>query len=392
MIFNSLGSNYNFGFALKALFAPSWVSDVRKLQDFLKAKYQGKAVLLYKGREALALALQVLSLPKDSLVLVNGYTCFAVYQAIIEAGCRPGYLDIAQGDLNFSAASLKVKLESHPETKVVITQNTLGYPCDMEAITEICRQKNVVLIEDLAHSAGAIHKNGQEAGSFGDFVVLSFSQDKIIDAVSGGALIIRNKKYENMSFKVVPVGLKQRIVDRWYPILTFKIRKTYAFGLGKIIHKILKASKLLSQPMGSLEKLVFHSLPGWYCRLAYECFEDLSENIIRRRKIAQIYLEKINHKVLFINQSSNATNLRFPILIENRSKLIEDLKNHSIHISDIWYDAPIAPAKYMTQTNYAHECPESEKLSRLMLNLPTHNGVSPQQAENLAEKINLWLQ
>src|SRR3989344_5756264 len=106
MVFNSLGSNYNFSFALKALFASNNPKHQEELKSYLEAKYQGRAVLLYKAREAILLALRILNLPKGSKVAVNGYTCYAVYKGIVDAGLTPVYLDIAKGDLNFSAEGL----------------------------------------------------------------------------------------------------------------------------------------------------------------------------------------------------------------------------------------------------------------------------------------------
>lgn len=180
-IFNSLGSNYDFKFVLKALFSRR-EGDLKK---FLESKYQGKVTLTYKGRDALELALA--DLPKESLVGINGFTCFAVYEAIKKAGHQALYLDIEKGELNFSADTLKRAVN----VKAVIIQNTLGYPCDIEKIAQICQENKIILIEDLAHSVGTRYKNGVEAGMIGDYVALSFSQDKMIDAVSGGALIER---------------------------------------------------------------------------------------------------------------------------------------------------------------------------------------------------------
>ena len=164
-----------------------------------------------------------------------------MYQPIVEAGLKAEYLDVADGKLNFSADELKKKLDAGANIKAVIIQNTLGYVCDIENIAAICRQNNIILIEDLAHSAGAMYLNGQEAGTVGDFVILSFSQDKIIDAVSGGALVVRNKKYQNLQLpKIAQPAKKQQVKDRFYPNFTFKIRMDYLIGLGKFTHKIYK--------------------------------------------------------------------------------------------------------------------------------------------------------
>ncbi len=147
-IFNSLGSNYNLQFVFKSLFSDSSGQN-QKLKNFLQEKYNGKAVLTYKGREALALALKILNLPKESQVSINGFTCYAVFKAIETAGYTPICLDLddKNSDLNFSPETLKKKLNENKDIKVVVMQNTLGYPCDIEEIEKICKEKNIIGIE-----------------------------------------------------------------------------------------------------------------------------------------------------------------------------------------------------------------------------------------------------
>src|SRR3989344_5335718 len=190
-VFNSLGSNYNLRFALKAL-APRIGHHHLKLNEFLENKYGGETILFHKGREALELALKIIQkidgLPPRSGVAINGFTCFALYRAVINAGCTPYFLDAEEGRLDFSPETLKTTLAENENIKAVIVQNTLGYPSKIEEIAKICEERRVLLIEDLAHSVGSVYLSGREAGAFGDFVVLSFSQDKIIDSVSRGAL------------------------------------------------------------------------------------------------------------------------------------------------------------------------------------------------------------
>ena len=377
-IFNSLGSNYNFGFVLKSLFALGSDREVLKLKKTLKEKYEGDVVLFYKGREAITFALESLNLPRNSSVAFTGFTCYAVYKAIEKAGFNPIPIDITES-LNFSADELNKTVKDF-DVKVLIIQNTLGYPCNIDGILKICKKKNIILIEDLAHCAGAKYRNGKEAGSMGDFVALSFSQDKVIDAVSGGALIIRNKKYlsfKNFQFKEPANQMK----DRLYPLFTYKIRFLYNLGFGKILHFILKKLNLLSKPMQ--EGLYnFYSLPNWYCNLAMLEFNNLPKQLNHRRKIAEIYAKNLNKKILnpnIIEKISISSNLRFPIFVENRKKLIQFLKESNIFISDIWYD-DVAP-----------ECPNAVEISRIILNLPTHINTTQRDALKISERINEWL-
>ena len=380
-IFNSFGSNYNLEYVLKSLFSNA-IGQNQKLKNFLEEKYQGKVILTYKGREALTFALKILNLPKESCVAINGFTCYAVHKAVEEAGITPICLDLGEKntDLNFAPETLEKILKENENIKVVVVQNTLGYPTDSEKIVKICREKNIILIEDLAHCVLAKYKNGEEAGSVGDFVALSFSQDKVIDAVSGGALVIRNKKYlrsENFQFKEPP----NQMIDRMYPLFTYKIRFLYNLGIGKILHFILKKLNLLSKPMQ--EGLYnFYSLPNWYCNLVVFEFNNLPKQLNHRRETAEIYAKNLNKKILnqnIVGKISISSNLRFPIFVENRKKLIQFLKESNIFISDIWYD-DVAP-----------ECPNAVEISHIILNLPTHINATEKDALKISERINEWL-
>lgn len=380
-IFNSLGSNYNLSFVLKALFSSNNKIHRSAIEQSLSDKFKGEVILTYKGREAIEIALKMLGLPKDSFVAINGFTCFAVYEAVTRAGLQVEYIDIEKGDLNFSPKQLKEMLKKNPKIKVVIIQNTLGYPAQVEEISKICKENKIILTEDLAHSTG---------GEYGDFIALSFSQDKLIDAVSGGALIIKNSKYHAKDVNALEE--KDSVKDRFYPLLTYLVRTTYSIGIGKIIHVFLKMFNLLSKPMD--ENLNPKTLASWYCNLAKEEVDNLENNLEHRKKIASIYANNISKEILsskLVSNILNSTNLRFPVFINNRFSLTKFLKDNGIFVSDIWYDAPIAPKRYMQQTNYSNQCPNAEKISDTILNLPTHKNVSEKQAERIAKLINKWL-
>lgn len=389
-IFNSLGSNYDFNFVLKSLI--TFAGDSKHLENLLEEKYRGKAILLYKGREAITLALETLNLPSDSYVAINGFTCFAVYDAIKKANLNCEYLDIDQGELNFSAKALQKAVEENPKIKAVIIQNTLGYPCDIEEISKVCNNNNLILIEDLAHSIGAKYKDDKEAGTVGDLVILSFSQDKMIDGISGGALIMKNNKSLIEQLNKVP--FIQQLIDKLYPFFTFKIRINYPFYAGKIIHAILKTFNLLSRPMSGISSSKGHALPSWYTVLIKDAFGKLPKNLSHRKKIASIYSQMIDKRVMSKNitdKIDSSSNLRFPIFVEGREHLIKYLAKNGIYVSDIWYDAPIAPKKYLSQTDYKNQCPNSELASSFILNLPTHQKVCEQDAQIISRFINQWL-
>lgn len=388
-VFNSLGSSYDFKFALKSLFSLNNPANSEKLRKILEEKYSGNATLVYKGREAIELALKSLDLPQDSEVALNGFTCFVLYEAVVKAGLKAKFFDIDKS-LNFSARTLEQALKKSPQIKAVVIQNTLGYPCEIEEIERVCRENNLVLIEDLAHSVGAKYKGGEEVGTVGKVVILSFSQAKIIDGVSGGAIILKKSKKE---FELKKVSLRQQLLDRFYPLKTWEIRTTYSLGLGKLIHFVLKKLNLLSRPVEG-DYYGGHNLSHWQAKLVEYSLSQLAINLEHRRKIARIYSQKISKRALskkIVDLIDLSSNLRFPIFVEKRIKLIEFLERNGIYLSDIWYDAPVAPKRYLRQTAYKGECPNAEKISETILNLPTHKNVSEKTALFISSKINQWL-
>ncbi|MEX2033080.1 MAG: DegT/DnrJ/EryC1/StrS family aminotransferase [Candidatus Colwellbacteria bacterium] len=398
-IFNSLGSNYKFSFVLKALL-PSVGHHHLALRKFLETKYGGEAILLHKGREAIEFVLRIIqkidNLPQGAAVAVNGFTCYALYKAIVNAGFIPAYIDIEDRNLNFSPGKLAEAVKTNPNIKAVIIQNTLGYPAAAQEIAKICAEKGLVLIEDVAHSVGTFYTNGQETGSFGDFAVFSFSQDKIVDAVSGGALVIRNQKYLiRAPYPLADLRMGTQFIERFYPAITWKIRVGYLIGIGKPIHWISRKLNLLSRPITDPNFQGLYRLPSWYCSLIKSRFRKLPENLAHRGRIAHIYRAELNSVVLstvHAEQIQLANNLRFPIFVNNRAGLVDYLAKQKIFVSDIWYDAPVSPKKYLNLTNYqAEQCPEAERVSQIILNLPTHINVSEKDAHRITNLINQWL-
>ncbi len=146
--------------------------------------------------------------------------------------------------------------------------------------------------------------------------------------------------------------------------------------------------------MAGIESGKIHKLPSWYTSLIKSQFDKLEENLTHRKTIAQIYSKNLNPKIIskkIAETILKSTNLRFPIFLENREDLIKYLKTKSIYISDIWYDAPIAPKRYLSQTDYKNQCPNSELASSVILNLPTHKKVCEKDAEVISHYINQWL-
>ncbi|MBP9815345.1 MAG: DegT/DnrJ/EryC1/StrS aminotransferase family protein [Candidatus Levybacteria bacterium] len=344
--------------------------------------------LTHKGRDAIGIALRELNLSPKSKVAVTGFTCIAVIDSVEKQNLTVHYLDIDEKTLNFTDEELEKAIKKE-KIKAVIVQNTLGFPCDIVKIQNICKKHQIALIEDLAHSIGSIYKNGKEAGTIGDFTVLSFSQDKVVDSVSGGAVIAKNKNIKNVEKK----ESTENALEKLYPLITWIIRKTYPVKIGALLHYTSKKLKLLSDPMKNSSS---SQLTSWHASLILYGFKSLTETLSHKRKIANIYAQSLPEHIQSKEISeliSIGANLRFPIFTENRDALIRYLQTKGVYISDTWYDAPVAPKKYLGLARYPKDtCPNAQRVAEKIMNLPTHVNMSEKNAYKLSNLITVWLQ
>ena len=383
MIFDALGSNYSFRFAFRFLTARASSEDERRLRALLAKKYAGRPWLYYRGRAALAEAVR---LAGGGTVLTSSFSCYVVEQAIAAGGGRPVFADISRRSLNPALKQLKAAHKANPDAGAVILQNVFGIAGKVKPLADYCRRHKLLIIEDLAHCPANNYADGPAFGSVGDLVVLSFGRDKQIDAVSGGALIVRRQELAAKVDAPAPAGgyRYQRLTDRLYPLLSVWLRFCYRYYLaGKVWHRLLESLKLL--PLASGGPLMDGvSLPTARCGFVLEQFEDIQLGISRRRNLSGIYDGLLaGGKAATAGQSL----LRYPlILASGRTKraLLRHLGRRRFSLRQNWYDALVYPPRFAAASAYRPgSCPVREKLTPKIVNLPLHRGMDEAAAKRL---------
>lgn len=368
-VFNSLGSNFNFRSANSHAWGQGKAADLNLLQAKLAHVYGGQAQLYYQGRAALSWAVK---LTGAKHVIINGFTCQAVEQAILAAGANPVFADLAPESYHFDLERLRQAHQKQPEAGAVIVQNTFGYMVDIGPIANYCQANNLYLIEDLAHSLGLRYPDGRRAGSVGDLTMLSFGRDKHLDVVTGGALIVRNLKLQDRAPKMETVPITQRLHNRFYPLLTWWVRLNYAWPLlGRLWHFGLKKIGFLRPAAG---RLYLAPLPPYLARRILKGFSQLSADHLRRLKILNIYNPDQAHLPL----------VRYPILAKNKQLLVQALTKAGFYLGDHWYDYPIYPARLAKTSTYkAGDCPQAETIANQVINLPLSCHLTLAQAKKI---------
>lgn len=186
---------------------PNMATECQMFEEELAAQMGVKhAVLLTSGTNALVASLKAAGIGAGDEVIIPSYTFFATAAAVVSVKAVPIIVNIDE-TLSMSPKELKAALS--PKTKAVIPVHMDGRPCDLEKISAICCEHNLVLIEDAAQAIGGSF-NGKRLGSVGEFGCFSFNQDKIISAGEGGALICNDpfayKRAQNIHDACCPFG------------------------------------------------------------------------------------------------------------------------------------------------------------------------------------------
>jgi dTDP-4-amino-4,6-dideoxygalactose transaminase len=153
-------------------------------RDF--ARYLGTryALAVSSCTQAIELALIACGVGAGSQVLVPGFTFTAVPSAIVVLRATPVFVE-CNDDFRVDIDDLRRKMS--PQTRVLLLSHMRGHVSDLDAITELCADRGITLIEDAAHALGG-RWDGRQVGTFGRASCFSFQSNKIVNAGEGGVL------------------------------------------------------------------------------------------------------------------------------------------------------------------------------------------------------------
>jgi dTDP-4-amino-4,6-dideoxygalactose transaminase len=336
--------------------------------------------LLDSGRSALLVALRAMDLKKGDEVIVPGYTCIVVTNAIRAVGAVPKLVDIT-GDLNIDASA--IEKEIRPHTKAILAQHTFGLPCDLAPIRMLCERYHLKMIEDCAHALGA-HAHERPVGSFGDVAFFSFGSDKIVSSVRGGALIIHDEAIAHRieaDFTRMPRNILWQHIC--YLSAFAKIKLFYRFG-GKAMLYLLRTLGVTAvitqreEKEGRIASWTPTVYPNILAAIVYPQLRKLYKVKMKRRAIASYYLKHLPNEVLTLDYSTETdrTYLHLPIMIGRVGDYRAYMKQHGIQVGTDWNNTPIAPESATQIDTEEQHIPTAESLSKKVVQLPIHQNMT----------------
>ena len=296
----------------------------KKIKNFLKSKF---VVCMNSGTSALHIAIKLLKPQPGDEILVPTITFISPINAVLYNNCSPVFFDCKE-NLNIDenkvieflekkTISIKKKNKTFTINKstkkrilALVITHVFGQAVEISKLINICKKKNIRIIEDAAESFGSKYycedfKNFYTA-SISDIGCLSFNGNKIITTGSGGAVVTNNKKFYE------------------------------------------KAKYLCSQAKNDGTKFIHHEAGYNYkmnniqASLGISQINRIKEILKKKKKIIEWYLKYINKKnVVLINDLSNQSN-QWLAVIKLKKKINVDFvlnffKKKSVQVRPVWY-------------------------------------------------------
>lgn len=163
----------------------------RKCTEWLEESLgSGARVLLTtSGSHALDMAARLCALAPGDEVIMSSFTFSSTANAFVALGAKIVFVDIRPETMNLDPALVEEAITDR--TRVIVPMHYAGVACDMDALADIARRHDLLVVEDAAQGVKAAWR-GQTLGGLGDFGCYSFHETKNYSMGEGGALIIKN--------------------------------------------------------------------------------------------------------------------------------------------------------------------------------------------------------
>lgn len=323
----------------------------QEIADYCGVKH---AIGVASGTDALLLSLRAAGIGSDDQVITTPFTFFATAGAIVNAGAQPVFVDIEPDTYNIAPNWLEDTLVRH-SPKAIMPVHLYGQMADMDAIMDIARQHDLIVIEDAAQAIGAQYK-GRKAGTIGRLGCFSFFPSKNLGGYGDGGMVVTDDDH-----------------------LAEQVRMLRVHGSRtKYYHQVVGYNSRLDALQAAVLRVKLHHLDTWSTqrqRLAVRYRELLGD-------IAEIELPTTCPDRSHIYH-------QFTIRVRDGSRdaLRSHLKQAGISTA-VYYPLPLHLQECFDDLGYHRgRFPEAERASQQVLSLPMFPELSASEQEGIATAI-----
>tara|TARA_Y100000031_G_scaffold148601_1_gene185133 strand:+ start:540 stop:1709 length:1170 start_codon:yes stop_codon:yes gene_type:complete len=333
------------------------------------AQYQGRkyAVMFNSGSSAnLALIQSLVNqglIKKGENIGFSAVTWATNVMPLLQLGLNPIPIDISLETLNVSSKTFLDTLKSK-QIKVLFLTNLLGFCSDIDQIVNVCKENNIILVEDNCESFGSIFKD-TKLGNFGLGSSFSFYVGHQMSTIEGGMVCTDDEDFHNMILMVRTHGWDRNLNTNKQAKLRKEndINDFYAKYVFYVQGYNLRPSDI--NAFIGIEQLKFID----------EIIQRRLDNFNRLNKVVE---NNPDFTSLQLDHVKLISNFAYPVICKN-NKIFEKYKTlllkNDVEIRPIlsgsMLNQPVFK-KYMEKNSFNYECPNAEIIHNLGIYVPNH--------------------
>jgi dTDP-4-amino-4,6-dideoxygalactose transaminase len=242
------------------------------------------ALLTHRCTGALEMAALLLGLgPGDEVVMPSfGYASTAAAFAL--RGATVVFADIRADTLNLDESRLEEALT--PKTRAIVPVHYAGVACELDALLELARARDLAVVEDAAQGLLASYRE-RPLGAIGDLGALSFHETKNVMSGEGGALLLRDERWAEEAEIVQEKGTNRRQFQRG------QVDKYTWVSLGSSYAPSEINAAFLYAQLEEAQAITSERLRIW--NRYHDAFQELEERGAARRPIVPTHCRQNGH-------------------------------------------------------------------------------------------------
>lgn len=265
-----------------------------KFAKFHDSQY---GVSICNGTLTLDVIFKAIGLKEGDEIILPAYDFYSLPKSVMNFGAIPVFVDV--NPQNFTLDSSKITKKISAKTKAIIAVHIDGSIAEVDVISEIAKENNLLFIEDCAQAHGGIYKN-KKVGSFGDFSLFSFGGVKLISSGQGGIILCKKKEDYLKCYAISNRGLLPNKKLNPYGIVgeNFQLSELQSIlvlaqfeDLETLGQQREKAMELLDEHLSKIQGIeIFKAFPGTQRRAQMRYSFKVDESI--REELFEYLLER----------------------------------------------------------------------------------------------------
>lgn len=293
----------------------------------------------------------LINLKEGDEVIMPSYTFVSTANAFVLRGAKIVFADSLPNHPNMDCFSLEALIT--PKTKVIVPVHYAGVACDMDAIMELAKKHNLIVVEDAAQAIDSYYtgKDGikKPLGSIGHLAAFSFHETKNIISGEGGMLAINDEQFINRAEIIWEKGTNRSAFFRG---------EVDKYGWVDIGSSFLPSEIIAAFLWAQLENL-----------------EDIQKTRKTHwEKYNSLLSEWANHNKISLpeipNYATNNAHMFFLVCknLEQRTSLIQHLKENKIMA--VFHYISLHKSPFYKEKHDDRMLPETDKFTDCLLRLP----------------------